>query len=220
VEAEMNIGTRRLAGALAIVVVVFGSALPADATPISIDPKATYLRTNFDPGSLDTIPLDLAVLGFSPGQTIFLQQLGDFDCGPPCVDDRTAMIGVFSSSSTLLANTNQSRVSGAIDAGTDVGTAATHFGGLVTDIPQDFFISGTGTTVVIPTGAAYLFVAAHDSLYNDNFDPDVDYAVHLESVAVPVPEPSTLLLLGMGVVGAALRRRRRQDGPQPAAPSR
>lgn len=118
------------------------------------------------------------------------------------------MIGVFSSSSTLLAATNQNRVPGAIDAGTDIVTAPTHFGALATDIPQDFFISGAGTTLVIPTGAAYLFVAAHDSLYGDNTDPDADYAVQLEAVAA-VPEPSSLLLLGMGVVGTALRRRRR-----------
>jgi hypothetical protein len=118
------------------------------------------------------------------------------------------MSGQSGSSSTLLAATNQNRVSGAIDAGTDFVTSPTHFGRLATDIPQDFFISGAGTTLVIPTGAAYLFVAAHDSLYGDNTDPDVDYAVRLEAVAA-VPEPSSLLLLGMGVVGTALRRRRR-----------
>ena len=63
-------------------------------TEISLDPRATYLRTNQDAGALNATPIDLSTLIIVPGDGLRLERLGDFDCGGPCVDDRTGMIGV------------------------------------------------------------------------------------------------------------------------------
>ena len=87
------------------------------------------------------------------------------------------MIGVFSSSPTLLATDKLNRVAGAIDAGVDTVTGPTYSGNRDTDIPQDFSIRSL--KIRIPEGARYLFVAAPDNFYSDNADPDADYAVRI-----------------------------------------
>lgn len=157
----------------------------AHATTIGIDSRRTYLRTGSDPGALAAVPIALAGLGLTPGDSVSLTRRGAFDCGSPCIDDRGHMIALFSSSSTLLAITQLHRVPGAIDAGVDFVTAPTHWGGLATDIPEDFQVLGTGVTVAVPAGAAYLFVVAHDSLYGDNTDPNGDFAVEIEKRSPP-----------------------------------
>ena len=146
-------------------------------TEISIDPRATYLRTNLDAGALAATPIDLNKLSIVPGDWLRLERLGDFDCGGPCVDDRTGMIGVFSGSSTLLSADQPHRVPDAIEAGQDLVTSRTNFGSLPTDIPEDFVI--IDTINVTPVGATHLFITAHDSLYYDNTDPDSDLAVRV-----------------------------------------
>ena len=146
-------------------------------TEISIDPRATYLRTNLDAGALAATPIDLNKLSIVPGDWLRLERLGDFDCGGPCVDDRTGMIGVFSGSTTLLSADQPHRVPDAIEAGQDFVTSRTNFGSLPTDIPEDFVI--IDTINVTPVGATHLFITAHDSLYYDNTDPDSDLAVRV-----------------------------------------
>ena len=182
----------------------------AVATTISIDPLRTFLFTNNDPcvpwcgnGSVpSSIPIALAALGISGGDTIQLEQLGSFydgtyGYGPGInalsLQTSTEMIGVFSSSDVLWAPNVLNRVPGAIDAGIPVVTWNTYFGNMSTDIPQDFRIANT--IVQVPLGANYLFVAAEDIYYSDNSDPDGDYAVRITPLT-SVPEPSTLLLLG------------------------
>jgi hypothetical protein len=77
---------------------------------VSINPRATYLRTNLDSSALGATPINLAMLNILAGDFLRLEQLGDFDCGAPCVDDRTAMIGMFSGSTTLLSADQLHRV--------------------------------------------------------------------------------------------------------------
>jgi len=159
--------------------------IEAQATTIGIDSRRTYLRTNSDPGALAAVPIELVGLGLTAGDTVSLARLGAYDCGSPCIDDRVGMIALFSSSNTLLSSSQLHRVPGALDAGGDVVTAPTNIGGLATDIPEDFQVLGTGVTVTIPAGAAYLLVVASDSFYGDNTDPNGDFAFSIEKKSPP-----------------------------------
>jgi len=138
-----------------------------------LDSKATFLRTNSDNPAAPLI-VDLASVGFAPGEQIKIrfaaQGFSFFGCsGPFATLSQIGMNAVFSNSTTLLAPTNQFRVTGAIDSGVDIFTSNTHFGGQPTDIPQDFWVAQTvGTIVQIPTGATHLFVGLIDSYYQDN----------------------------------------------------
>ena|ERR1700731_1409880 len=44
---------------------------------IPVDPSATYLLTNSDPGAENTAPINLSLFGLRPGDHITLQALGD-----------------------------------------------------------------------------------------------------------------------------------------------
>jgi hypothetical protein len=172
-------------GIACILLALLVFATEVQATTVSIDSRRTYLRTSSDPGALAAVAMELVELGLTAGDTVGLTRLGAFDCGAPCIDDRVGMIAVFSSSNTLLASSQLHRVPGAIDAGVDFVTQPTNIGGLATDIPEDFQVLGTGVTVTIPAGAAYLFVVAHDSFYGDNTDPNGDFAVDIEKKSPP-----------------------------------
>ena len=189
------------------VLMTAGLAVNAQAAVIPLDSKETYLRTNTDPGALTAIAIELSSLGLIAGDTIGLTRLGDFDCGSPCTDSNVGMMAVFSATNVVLAGSLAHRVPGAIDAGSDFVTAVTYYGALPTDIPEDFGVTGTGVNVKIPTGATYLFITARDILYQDNTDPDLDFGVSIEQIAVPVPvpEPAMVLLLVPGVVAVARR---------------
>src|ERR1044071_3388659 len=103
----------------------------AMAISISIDPLRTFLFTNNDPwsgnGSVPmSVPIELGNLGISGGESIRLEQLGNYYDGHAgygagvnvsALDTFTEMIGVFSTSSTLLAPNVLDRVPGALDAG-------------------------------------------------------------------------------------------------------
>ena len=194
----------------------FATSIDAWANPIStdfsVDPRGTYLLGNSEYDAQPALSIDLFSLGFSGGDSIYLQQLGNYqfsiyndENGSPFPDTAVDMIGVFSSSAVLLDLSVLHRVPDAIDAGTTpFVTQNTLFGGMATDIPEDFYISGTGMTIQIPFQAHYLFVAANDRFYSDNFDPDHNYGVEV----APVPEPTSLLLLSSGLAGLAYWRRR------------
>jgi hypothetical protein len=153
------------------------AAASTGASIIGIDARCTFLRTHSE-NACPSWPINLANLGLKAGDLIRLDVLDDFSfSGGELPDEVKQMIGVFSSSATLLPGDRLNRVAGAIDAGVDVLTAPTLVGGRDTDITQDFSISSL--KIRIPAGARYLFVAAPDIFNSDNIDPDANYAVRI-----------------------------------------
>jgi hypothetical protein len=130
-----------------------------------------------------------------------ITQPGDFDPGPGG-DTANSLLGIFSATSTLLSKGNLDRVADAIDAGFDFVSSPTYFGGQATDVAEDFVIAfGTqqrDLTVTVPTGAAYLFLAPHDSYYQDNTDPDADFGASIDVI-----NPGSFVDLGNGLAGGS-----------------
>jgi len=105
---------------------------------VSLDPKATYLRTNSDPNAKPATPFSLDSIGASPGIAVRLERLGFYKPAAALQENGRFLIGVFSSDATLLPADSDHRVRGALEAGTDFNTANTFFGGLPTNIDEDF----------------------------------------------------------------------------------
>lgn len=180
------------------------------AAVVALDSRATYLHTNETTPTPAALALRLSDYGFSAGDRIRLEVLGDIDNGPGS-DTFSFTLGLFSSSSTLLAPSVLHRVPGALASdGTPYVSSPTFFGDQLTDIAEDFgFDAPGGTIVTVPAGALYLFLAKHDELYQDNSDPDGDYGVRLSRVPAVVPEPATAaLVLAAALLGRRSRPRR------------
>jgi len=149
---------------------------------VDLPVTATYLRTNND-GAGDTTPIALSEYDISPGDRITLSRVGEFYRGSPFGTAGKGMIGVFSASATLESG-GLHRVPDAIDAGPALRTSNTYYGGLPTNVLEDFAVatndgSQRSATVEVPEGATHLFVAAKDNLYDDN-EPVTDrYAVKI-----------------------------------------
>lgn len=150
---------------------------------VDLPVTATYLRTNND-GAGDTEPIALSEYGVSPGDRITLTRVGEFYRGSPFGTAGRGMIGVFSASGSLASSDRLHRVADAIDAGPSIRTSDTYYGGVPTNVLEDFAVatndgSQRSATVEVPEGATHLFVAAKDDLYDDN-EPVTDrYAVRI-----------------------------------------
>jgi len=170
---------------------------PARATDISLNPKATYLHVCND-AALNAPAIALADLGLAPGQTIAIEELGDWNNGP-AGDVILYLCAVFSSSSVLLDAAQLHRVPGAIaSTGPPIISGNTVRCGTPTDIAEDFLVSydaaHRSVVLAIPAGATHLFVAACDVLYDDNSDPDGDYAVRITAVPTAVGDGPAMAL--------------------------
>lgn len=171
-----------------VAMLVMALGTPAFATDIALDSRATYLHVCQD-AALNSPAIDLAAIGIAPGDNIIIEILGDFDNGPGG-DTFVSSVAVFSSSSLLLAANLLHRVPDAIAAGLPVATANTFFCNEPTDIPEDFRIASaipnTSVQVLVPAGATHVFVCPGDHYFQDNVDPDGDYAVRIVKAPVPV----------------------------------
>lgn len=150
---------------------------------ISVNPRATYLRTENDPSAVPSPAIPLSALGFAPGQWISITTTGAYSDGGGA-DTARSLTCVFSSTITLLPNSPGlvNRVPGAVAAGPRTPTPITYYGALPTDIPQDFQVSedgwANGTLVKVPAGATHLFVAVDDPNYafwGNNTDPNSNF---------------------------------------------
>jgi hypothetical protein len=130
-----------------------------------VNAKSSYLRAW--PGDAPKAPrvISLADLGVAPGDTLHLDTIGTFADSTTLEDGtKTAMTAVFSSTSQILGTNQRNRIPGAIDAGTDINTGGYWSCFLIfcsfqsSDISQDFRVDPR-TSVVVPAGANYLFVA-------------------------------------------------------------
>ena len=191
---------RKLARAASFSVVLLAASLPAAAQTLTdpLGPKEGYLLVAPGDAATDSVPTPLSALGAVPGQSLRMRGLGDMDSGPGG-DEGLSLIGVYSSSATILPSSNQFRIPGAIDAGIDFVSSPTFLGSIPTDIPEDFRIATTAApevVVEIPLGAQFLFVGNHDSYWKDNSDPDGDLAVEITVVG-------TWKDLGFGLAGTA-----------------
>jgi hypothetical protein len=159
---------------------------PALTAQVEYPLEARAAHIHVASSDLATVPtvITLSDLGVGPGDCLRIRTLGDFDYGPGG-DEGDSSIGLFSSDATLLDEALLHRVPGALDAGEDWMTSPTYYGSEITDIPEDFRISGVEqdeVIVTIPAGATVLFVSVHDTLFVDNSDPDGDYRVELTKV--------------------------------------
>jgi len=139
--------------------------------------KSSYMRRAGNDTPLDPLVIPLAEVGAAPGDVVRLKRVGTwatliaFANGP-----ETSVGGVFSSTDEILPWYHLDRIPGAIDVAPDLNSwwSIVCFLGNCADwggdeIPEDFPIYGT-TTISVPAGAAYLFVAPVDGLrrYADN----------------------------------------------------
>src|SRR5207245_833943 len=136
--ANKQAGVLLTAGAQLNYVGLGGLAMAqAQSTTVSINPRATYLRTNND-NALDAVPINLAALGIQPGDLIALEELGDWSFAISSPETATSLGGVFSSSNVLLASSIQNRGPAPVAASRALFPGPTFSGGLPTAIPQDF----------------------------------------------------------------------------------
>lgn len=195
----------QMRSSLAVLTVACGLAGSSGATAVAattLDSRATFIHTASADSSLNSVAIALAPLGIAAGDRIQIMRTGEFDNGPQG-DTFTSLIGVFSSSAALLPASNLHRVPGAIAAGVPYPTSVTYFGSEPTDIPEDFVVCSADypsgiICVVVPAGATHLFLAPHDSLYEDNSDPNSDYGY-----ALSLLDPCVADMNGSGAVDGA-----------------
>jgi len=140
-----------------------------------IDPTGTYLRINQDAANGPTV-LKLDSLGVVAGDSLFIRILGEMDLDPGAgVNGQPgsrsfSVIGVFSSSETVLASDVLERIPGAINVPGEIESGPTGVGELVTDIPEDAVMNRG--QFLVPAGATTLFLSPNDRFFSDNTATD------------------------------------------------
>ncbi|MEO0558068.1 MAG: hypothetical protein AAF170_07780 [Bacteroidota bacterium] len=151
-----------------------------------IDPTGTYLRTNQDAANAPTT-LDLDSLGVVAGDSLFVRILGEADLDPASgVNGQPgsrsfSVIGVFSSSDTVLDADVRERVPGAINVPGEIESGPTGVGELPTDIPEDAVMNRG--QFLVPAGATTLFLSTNDRFFSDNTATDFTVTLSIKKNA-------------------------------------
>jgi hypothetical protein len=154
-----------------------------------LNARGSYLQAKHGDAPLQPLVIALADLAALPGDTLRIERVGTYSDATLLKDGTdTALSGVFSATSEILAADQRARVPGALDAGPDLATGylkclllfCRH---VSTDVPEDFRIHpGTGVDVVVPPGAQYLILAPLSPSYawgdNSGFGFGVDVTVN------------------------------------------
>lgn len=191
-----------------VVLTLSGLFLAASASAVQflVNSPATYLRAVGE-SPFNANAIDLNANGFFAGQTVFVSRAGSWNHLGGGTPTDYGLSAVFSTSNVLLPTPLLNRVPGAIATGAPAWVSPNTFVGNVnTDISEDFQVdnqTGTanGITLVIPTGALFLFATAQDNFFQDN-NNTTEFYISLQ----PVPEPASLLAIGVGLVAVARRR--------------
>jgi hypothetical protein len=163
--------------------ITFEANVPVRGTYLFADNDAAEWDDNGDGimewhGLEAPLIVNLAANGFEPGDEILINATGavhyaaNYDWNL-FWSGTSELWCVFSSSSTVLWQNQGNevgplhRVPGAINAGEPFGSPST-FNGYPTDIPEDFFVPGSGTSIRIPLGAAYLIASGTAVKFTDN----------------------------------------------------
>ena len=165
----------------------FGTAV-AGCTPSLFIPLILNLNNAAD-GTLTD-------LGVNVGDSLTITSFGSINYGTATLP--SMLEAIFSSTSSLLSSSNLNRVSGALGSlpsGAGSSPSTTMFPAGSNDIATDFAINGG--TVVVPTGAHYLFIGVLDSFWADNSG---NASVNLvQTTAGAVPEPGTYAFMLAGI---------------------
>jgi hypothetical protein len=167
------------------------ASVPSPA-PISgnVSVKATFLHAGAGDAPAPPRVVDLSAASYKPGDTLRISYkvapsgFSYFGCqGPFERTEDVRLLGVFSSSSALLASSESARVPGAIDAGEDISVEPTWPNNEPVDIPQDFRVTPPRVTppseflIKIPPSATHLFLGIADSYYFDNCGTGADFVI-------------------------------------------
>lgn len=149
----------------------------------SVNPAGTWLAdlTATNPPDPAPAPTQVALSAAAvvPGDILTLSRRGDFQHGVGIdsggvtfTDTATTMLARFVDASGL-----------PVSPATFLGhTTITQTSGLVTNVPEDFFVVGGITQVQVPQGAVALQFSVNDRFYSDNHDPDSDFGVLIRKV--------------------------------------
>jgi len=155
---------------LAPLALVGASAAAHAQSTFNVDCRSSYILTSpYDAGMPAPTRIKLSDLKVQAGDVITITEQGKFSQSKSWPEDTDVVGAVFSRDDRFIADyTQRHRIPGAIRAGAALITPHEVSKGFFTDIAEDFAVAPTGTKVVVPSGAQYLFVAAIDSYYADN----------------------------------------------------
>ena len=228
----MSIKARRGLLLVTILVVVVGALLlsvgvssPTEAQTATAPPpapisgqvavKATFLHADAADAPAPPTVVDLSAAGYKPGDTLKISYrvpppgFSYYGCqGPFEGAEGVRLLGVFSSSSQLLAPSERARVPGAIDAGEDAYVGPTYLNNAPVDIPQDFQVTPpSGFLIKIPPSATHLFLGIPDPYHGDNCGTghtfDIETVPDTTAPSLTVPS-NTIVVEATGPDGAVV----------------